>query len=155
MKSLKLIGLALGASLALSTAALAQDITIAVAGPITGSESAFGRQMKNGAEQAVADLNAAGGVLGKQLTIVAEDGASEPTVFAEKAQKLIRSDCVAAVFGGWTSSSRKAMLPVFEGNDAPNARPMSFSDFMRSPRGWLLREVPGRPPGSKVGPIVG
>ena len=50
MKSLKLIGLALGASLALSTAALAQDITIAVAGPITGSESAFGRQMKNGAE---------------------------------------------------------------------------------------------------------
>ena len=67
MKSLKLIGLALGASFALSTAALAQDITIAVAGPMTGSESAFGRQMKNGAEQAVADLNAAGGVMGKKL----------------------------------------------------------------------------------------
>src|SRR5882762_1281597 len=66
MKSLKLIGLALGASLALSTAALAQDITIAVAGPMTGGESAFGRQMKNGADQAVADLNAAGGVLGKK-----------------------------------------------------------------------------------------
>src|SRR4051794_3967395 len=67
MKSIKLIGLALGASLALSTAALAQDTTIAVAGPMTGSESAFGRQMKNGAEQAVADLNAGGGVLGKKL----------------------------------------------------------------------------------------
>jgi len=64
MKSLKLIGLALGASLALSTTALAQDISIAVAGPMTGGESAFGRQMKNGAEQAVADINAAGGVLG-------------------------------------------------------------------------------------------
>src|SRR5664279_5079329 len=62
MKSLKLIGLALGASFALSTAALAQDITIGVAGPMTGGESAFGRQMKNGAEQAVTDLNAAGGV---------------------------------------------------------------------------------------------
>src|SRR5450759_5123085 len=62
MKSLKLIGLALGASLALSTTALAQDITIAVAGPMTGGESAFGRQMKNGAELAVTDLNAAGGV---------------------------------------------------------------------------------------------
>ena len=59
MKSLKLIGkvlgLAFGASLALSTTTFAQDITIAVAGPMTGSESAFGRQMQNGAEQFVAD----------------------------------------------------------------------------------------------------
>src|SRR6202453_2556053 len=67
MKSVKLFGLAIGASLVLSTAAFAQDVTVAVAGPMTGGESAFGRQMKNGAEQAVADLNAAGGVLGKQL----------------------------------------------------------------------------------------
>lgn len=66
---------------------------------------------------AVQEINADGGVLGKQLKIVAEDGASEPTVFAEKAEKLIRDDCVAAVFGGWTSASRKAMLPVFEDND--------------------------------------
>ena len=69
MKSFKLIGLAFGVSLALSTAALAQDITIAVAGPMTGGEFAFGRQMKNGAEQAVADINAAGGVLGKKLAL--------------------------------------------------------------------------------------
>src|ERR1044072_7257096 len=69
MNSLKLIGLALGASLALSTTALAQDISVAVAGPMTGGESAFGRQMKNGAEQAVADINAAGGVLGKKLAL--------------------------------------------------------------------------------------
>ena len=46
MKSVKLIGLALGATLALSTTALAQDLTVAVAGPMTGGESAFGRQMK-------------------------------------------------------------------------------------------------------------
>ena len=45
MKSLKLIGLALGASLALSASAFAQDIPVAVAGPMTGGESAFGRQM--------------------------------------------------------------------------------------------------------------
>src|SRR5260370_14916525 len=56
MKSLKLIGLALGASFALSTAALAQDITIGVAGPMTGGESAFGRQMKNGAQHAGTQL---------------------------------------------------------------------------------------------------
>lgn len=64
MKSFKLIGFVLGASIALSTAALAEDITIAVAGPITGGESAFGRQMKNGAEMAVEQINASGGVLG-------------------------------------------------------------------------------------------
>src|SRR5437764_4750522 len=62
MKSSKLIGLALVASFALSTAALAQDITIGVAGPMAGGASAFGRPMKNGAEQAGGDLHAAGGV---------------------------------------------------------------------------------------------
>ncbi|MFY2791756.1 urea ABC transporter substrate-binding protein, partial [Rhodococcus sp. MALMAid1271] len=67
---------------------------------------------------AVDEINASGGVLGKQLDLLAEDGASEPTVFAEKAEKLISSDCVAAVFGGYTSASRKAMLPVFEDNNA-------------------------------------
>ncbi|WP_422744160.1 urea ABC transporter substrate-binding protein [Mycobacterium sp. WMMD1722] len=67
---------------------------------------------------AVDEINASGGVLGKQLDLIAEDGASEPTVFAEKANKLINSDCVAAVFGGYTSASRKAMLPVFEDNNS-------------------------------------
>ncbi|WP_234816338.1 urea ABC transporter substrate-binding protein [Mycolicibacterium agri] len=67
---------------------------------------------------AVEQVNAAGGVLGKRLELIGEDGASEPTVFAEKAQKLVQSDCVAVVFGGYTSASRKAMLPVFEDANA-------------------------------------
>ena len=78
MKSIKLIGLALGASLALSGTAFADDITVAVAGPMTGGESAFGRQMKNGAEMAVADFNAAGGLLGKKLQLDVEDDACDP-----------------------------------------------------------------------------
>ncbi|MHA6623978.1 urea ABC transporter substrate-binding protein [Pseudonocardia sichuanensis] len=81
---------------------------------------------------AAEQINAAGGVLGKQLAVVAEDGASEPTIFAEKAQKLIRSDCVAAVFGGWTSSSRKAMLPVFESNDALLFYPVQYEGLESS-----------------------
>lgn len=67
---------------------------------------------------AVDQINAAGGVLGKKLDLVSEDGASDPTIFAEKAKKLVNSDCVAAVFGGYTSASRKAMLPVFEDGNA-------------------------------------
>ncbi|AMY54071.1 urea ABC transporter substrate-binding protein [Rhodococcoides fascians] len=81
---------------------------------------------------AVEQINAAGGVNGKQIEVVAEDGASEPTVFAEKAEKLISSDCVAAVFGGWTSSSRKAMLPVFEDNDALLYYPVQYEGLEAS-----------------------
>jgi urea transport system substrate-binding protein len=78
------------------------------------------------------EINAAGGVNGKKLEVVAEDGASEPTVFAEKAQKLISSDCVAAVFGGWTSASRKAMLPVFEGNNSLLFYPVQYEGLESS-----------------------
>ncbi|HTN25922.1 MAG TPA: transporter substrate-binding protein, partial [Solirubrobacteraceae bacterium] len=67
---------------------------------------------------AIDEINKAGGVLGKQLKPVIEDGASDWPTFAEKAQKLISTDHVAATFGGWTSASRKAMLPVFERNKA-------------------------------------
>jgi urea transport system substrate-binding protein len=63
---------------------------------------------------AIKEINAAGGVLGKQIEAVVEDGASDWPTFAEKAEKLIDQDKVAVVFGGWTSASRKAMLPVFE-----------------------------------------
>jgi urea transport system substrate-binding protein len=78
------------------------------------------------------EINADGGVLGKELEIVSEDGQSEPTVFAEKATKLITSDCVAAVFGGWTSASRKAMLPVFEANDSLLFYPVQYEGLEAS-----------------------
>jgi urea transport system substrate-binding protein len=63
---------------------------------------------------AISEINAKGGVLGKQIVPVEEDGASDPSTFAQKASKLIEQDKVVTVFGGWTSSSRKAMLPVFQ-----------------------------------------
>ena len=70
---------------------------------------------------AIDEINAKGGVTinGKKLKIVAveEDGASDWPTFAAKATKLIDQDQVAVVFGGWTSASRKAMLPVFEAKD--------------------------------------
>jgi len=68
-------------------------------------------------ELAIAEINAAGGLLGKQIEIVKEDGASDWPTFAEKATKLIDQDQVSVVFGCWTSASRKAVLPVFESKD--------------------------------------
>src|SRR3569833_3874490 len=104
MSSLKLIGLAFGASLALSSAAMAQDLTVAVAGPMTGGESAFGRQMKIGAEQAVGDIIAAGGVLGKKLALDVEDDACDPKQARSVAEK-IASARIPFVAGRYCSSS--------------------------------------------------
>ena len=53
-------------------------------------------------------------MLGRKIEIIQEDGASDWPTFAEKAKKLLVNDKVAAVFGCWTSASRKAVLPVFE-----------------------------------------
>ena len=63
---------------------------------------------------AIEQINAMGGVLGRQIKIIQEDGQSDWPTFAEKAKKLLVNDKVAAVFGCWTSASRKAVLPVFE-----------------------------------------
>lgn len=63
---------------------------------------------------AIEEINSAGGVLGKKIEPIVEDGASSWPTFAEKATKLIDKDKVTTVFGCWTSASRKAVLPVFE-----------------------------------------
>ena len=63
---------------------------------------------------AIDQINSMGGILGRKIKIIQEDGASDWPTFAEKAKKLLENDHVAAVFGCWTSASRKAVLPVFE-----------------------------------------
>ncbi|MGB4344914.1 MAG: urea ABC transporter substrate-binding protein [Burkholderiaceae bacterium] len=63
---------------------------------------------------AIEQINAMGGILGRKIKIIQEDGASDWPTFAEKAKKLLVSDRVATIFGCWTSASRKAVLPVVE-----------------------------------------
>ena len=104
MKRLWLGGIALGASLWLGGAATAQEITIGMAGPITGQYAAFGSQLKNGAELAVADINAAGGVLGKKLKLEIGDDACDPKQARAVAEKFA-SMRVPVVIGHFCSSS--------------------------------------------------
>ncbi len=67
------------------------------------------------AEQlAIDQINAMGGILGRKIKVIKEDGASDWPTFAEKSKKLLVNDKVATVFGCWTSASRKAVLPIFE-----------------------------------------
>jgi urea transport system substrate-binding protein len=81
---------------------------------------------------AAKEINAGGGILGKQIKFIEEDGQSEPTVFAEKIGKLLSEDKVAAVFGGWTSASRKAMLPVVEGDNGLLFYPVQYEGLEAS-----------------------
>ncbi len=63
---------------------------------------------------AIAEINQAGGILGRSIEAVVEDGASDWPTFREKAEKLINQDRVVTIFGCWTSASRKSILPVVE-----------------------------------------
>lgn len=67
---------------------------------------------------AIDQINKQGGILGRQIKIIQEDGASDWPTFAEKARKLTEKDHVAAIFGCWTSASRKAVLPIIERNNS-------------------------------------
>ncbi|UED83366.1 urea ABC transporter substrate-binding protein [Streptomyces profundus] len=82
---------------------------------------------------AIEEINADGGVLGKQIEPISEDGASDWPTFAEKSEKLIQQDQVAAVFGCWTSASRKAVLPVFEQNGSLLFYPVQYEGLEQSP----------------------
>ncbi len=81
---------------------------------------------------AAEEINGSGGIMGKEIEFVEEDGASDPAIFAEKIQKLLTGDCVAAVFGGWTSASRKAMLPVVEANNGLLFYPVQYEGLEAS-----------------------
>src|SRR5882672_3570256 len=143
MRSMKLIGLALGASLALSTAALAQDITIAVAGPMTGGESAFGRQMKNGAEQAVADINASGGVLGKKLSLDIGDDACDPKQARAVAERFVGAK-VPVVIGHFCSSSSIPASEAYADGNVLQISPASSNPLFTERKLWNVLRVTGR-----------
>jgi urea transport system substrate-binding protein len=99
---------------AAKTEAAGDTVKVGVLQSLSGTMAISEVTVKNAEMLAIEEINAAGGVMGKQIEAIVEDGASDPAVFAQKASKLTESDKVATVFGGWTSASRKAMLPVFE-----------------------------------------
>jgi len=121
-KTKRLLAMLLAGSALLSACSKSEEgaapagdvIKVGVLHSLSGTMAISEVTVKNATQMAIDEINAAGGVMGKQITAVTEDGASDPAIFAQKASKLIESDGVSTVFGGWTSSSRKAMLPVFE-----------------------------------------
>jgi urea transport system substrate-binding protein len=122
--------------LAISTAVSvkAQDtIKVGVLHSLSGTMSISEVTVRDSTLMAIDEINAAGGVLGKQIEAVVEDGASDWPTFAEKASKLLLEDQVAVVFGCWTSASRKAVKPVFEENNGLLFYPVQYEGLEQSP----------------------
>ncbi|MCM3629692.1 urea ABC transporter substrate-binding protein [Paenibacillus glycanilyticus] len=108
-------------------------IKVGVLHSLSGTMAISEVSVRDAEIMAIEEINAAGGVLGKKIEAIQEDGASDWPTFAEKARKLISEDKVATVFGGWTSSSRKAMKPVFEELNGLLWYPVQYEGLEASP----------------------
>jgi urea transport system substrate-binding protein len=89
-------------------------IKVGVLHSLSGTMAISEKSVVDSTLLAIEEINSAGGILGKKIEPITEDGASDWPTFAEKAKKLIEQDQVVVIFGCWTSASRKAVLPVFE-----------------------------------------
>ena len=141
MKKSLFAGLALG--LAIAAPAFAQDISVGVAGPMTGGEATFGRQLKNGAEQAVADINAAGGVLGKKLKLEIGDDACDPKQARSVGEKFAGMK-VPVVVGHYCSSSSIPASEAYAEGGVLQITPASTNPAFTEKGLWNTFRVCGR-----------
>ncbi len=129
----------LAAAFALTAgAANAQNIPIAVVGPITGSNAALGEQMKRGAEMAVADINAKGGVLGKKLDLIEQDDACDPKQAVAAANSVVGKK-VVFVAGHYCSSSSIPSSAVYNEAGVLQMTPASTNPALTddaAKKGW-------------------
>ena len=99
---------------------------------MSGSMAISEKAVLDAEKLAISEINEAGGVLGKQITYQEEDGASDPSTFATKAEKLVDQDGITTVFGCWTSSSRKAVKSIFEDYNALLFYPVQYEGMESS-----------------------
>ncbi|HLL68461.1 MAG TPA: urea ABC transporter substrate-binding protein [Micromonosporaceae bacterium] len=107
-------------------------IKVGLLNSLSGTMAISEVTVRDSLKLAIEEINAAGGVLGKKIEPISEDGASDWPTFDEKAKKLISQDKVAAVFGCWTSASRKAVKGTFESNKALLFYPVQYEGLEQS-----------------------
>ena len=125
-------------------------IPVGILHSLRGTMAISEGSLKDAELMAIAEINAAGGVLGKMIEPVVEDGVSEPATFALKTRKLIEQDQVATIFGGWTSACRKAVLPVLEELNGLLWYPVEYEGLECSPHIFYT----GTCPNQQVEPAV-
>ncbi|MEM1075417.1 MAG: urea ABC transporter substrate-binding protein [Pseudomonadota bacterium] len=108
-------------------------VTIGILHSVTGTMAISETGSVQAEKLAIDQINAQGGILGRKIEYIQEDGASDWPTFAEKARKLLVNDKVASVMGCWTSASRKAVLPVFEQHNGFLYYPTFYEGLEQSP----------------------
>lgn len=142
-------------------AATGDGIKVGILHSLSGTMAISEKSVVDAEQLAIEEINAAGGVLGKKIVPIVEDGASDWPTFNEKAKKLIDQDKVVTVFGCWTSASRKAVLPTFESKNHMLWYPVQYEGQECSKNvfytgaapnqqiepsvDWLLEKYPGKP----------
>jgi len=146
MKRMRQIVLTLLASmLALcSTARAEETVKIGILHSLTGTMAISETSLRDVVLMAVDEINASGGVMGKKIVPVVVDPASNWDLFAEKAKELLLKEQVSAVFGCWTSVSRKSVLPVFEANNGLLFYPVQYEGEEQSPNIFYTAATPNQ-----------
>ena len=131
------------AAVALMAGTAQAEITIATAGPMTGQYASFGEQMKAGAEMAVADINAAGGVLGEQLVLEIGDDACDPKQAVAVANQMVNKG-VVFMAGHFCSGSSIPASQVYEEEGILQISPASTNPKLTDDGGPGVFRVCGR-----------
>jgi len=133
-----------------ASAAAGGGIKVGVLNSLSGTMAISEVAVKNASLMAIDEINKSGGVMGKQLTPVVQDGASDWPTFAEKTKLLLQNEKVAAIFGCWTSASRKAVLPVVEQLNGLLYYPVQYEGLEASKNIFYI----AAPPNQQIIPAV-
>jgi urea ABC transporter urea binding protein len=108
------------------------EVRVGILHSMSGTMAICERHLVQAARLAIDEINSDGGVLGRQVTGITEDGRSSPEVFAVKARKLLHVDKVSCIFGCWTSACRKAVRPIVEHANSLLWYPVQYEGLERS-----------------------
>ena len=131
------------ALLSIISAPASAEILIATVGPLKGQYAALGEQLRRGADLAVADINAAGGVNGEQLVLNAEDDGCDPKLAIAVANQLVAKG-VKMIVGHYCSGSSIAAAKIYEAAGIIMISPSSTSPKFTEEGGWNVHRVCGR-----------
>lgn len=138
-----LLGIIATAMLSPITALAADTIKIGMIQPLTGAVAASGNYVANGAKLAIEQINAAGGVLGKQLELVLEDNKSNPRESVNSVEKLVLRDKVPVIIGAWGSTFTLAIMPKIDEYGVPLIVETSSSQkITEEGNTWVFRISP-------------
>ncbi|MEZ5774453.1 MAG: branched-chain amino acid ABC transporter substrate-binding protein [Hyphomicrobiaceae bacterium] len=143
MRKLFVTAAALAMGVAAATAAKAEDVLVSAVGPMTGQYASFGAQLKAGAEMAVADINAAGGVMGNMLVLEVGDDACDPKQAVSVANQLVGKG-VKFVAGHFCSGSSIPASKIYEEEGIVMITPASTNPKFTDEGGWNVARVCGR-----------